>query len=56
MSDRLRQMLAAFKAGEIDEDEMIQRIVRQPFEEHLIGKRSLLSLLRSREHEEDHDG
>ena len=25
-------------------------------EEHLIGKRSLLSLLRSREHEEDHDG
>jgi len=38
MSDRLRQMLAAFKAGEIDEDEMIQRIVRQPFEEHLIGK------------------
>lgn len=38
MSDHLRQLLRAFAAGEVSEDEAIQRVVRQPFEEHLIGR------------------
>ena len=38
MSDHLRQILHAFAAGEISEEEALQRVVRQPFEEHLVGK------------------
>ncbi|MFW6057388.1 MAG: nickel pincer cofactor biosynthesis protein LarB, partial [Persicimonas sp.] len=38
MSTKIQQLLAAFKAGEIDDDEVIQRLVRQPFEEHILGR------------------
>lgn len=38
MSDKLRELLRAYAAGEVDENEALQRIVRQPFEEHLVGK------------------
>ncbi len=38
MSDKIQKLLAAFKAGEIDDDEVIQRLVRQPFEEHMLGR------------------
>ena len=38
MSDKIRQLLAAFKEGEASEDEVIQRLVRQPFEEHMLGR------------------
>lgn len=31
-------MLRAFAEGTIDEDEALQRIVRHPFEEHLVGR------------------
>lgn len=38
MSDHLRDILRAFAAGDITEHEALQRVVRQPFEEHLVGK------------------
>ncbi|MFW5968778.1 MAG: nickel pincer cofactor biosynthesis protein LarB, partial [Persicimonas sp.] len=38
MTTNIRQLLAQFKEGEVDEDEVIQRMVRQPFEEHLLGR------------------
>lgn len=38
MSDHLRRILRAYAGGEISEDEAMQRVVRQPFEEHLVGK------------------
>lgn len=30
--------MRAFREGEVEEDEVIQKLVRQPFEEHLIGR------------------
>ena len=38
MSERLRELLRAYRAGEIDEDQMVQKVVREPFEEHLLGR------------------
>ena len=38
MSDTIRRLLARFKEGEVSEDEVIQRLVRQPFEEHMLGR------------------
>jgi NCAIR mutase (PurE)-related protein len=38
MSDDIRQLLRQFRDGDIDEDEIIQRLVRQPFEEHMLGR------------------
>lgn len=38
MSERIRKMLQQFREGEIEEEEILQRLVRQPFEEHLIGR------------------
>ena len=38
MSDELRTLLQRYRDGEVDEDELIQRIVRQPFEEHMLGR------------------
>ncbi|MEZ4458657.1 MAG: nickel pincer cofactor biosynthesis protein LarB [bacterium] len=34
----LRNLLHAWRDGELSEDELIQRIVREPFEEHLLGR------------------
>lgn len=34
----LRNLLHAWRDGELGEDELIQRIVREPFEEHLLGR------------------
>ncbi len=38
MSDVLREMLRAYRDGEVGEEEILQKLVRQPFEEHLIGR------------------
>lgn len=38
MSEALRQLLQDFREGNVSEDEVIQRIVRQPFEEHMLGR------------------
>lgn len=38
MSDEIRTLLQKFRDGEVEEDEVIQRLVRQPFEEHLLGR------------------
>lgn len=38
MSESIRELLSAFRDGEVTEDEVIQRLVRQPFEEHLLGR------------------
>ena len=38
MSDKIRALLTKFKAGELSEDEMVQRVVRQPFEEYMLGR------------------
>lgn len=38
MTTKIQQLLQAFKAGDVDEDEVIQRLVRQPFEEHMLGR------------------
>jgi NCAIR mutase (PurE)-related protein len=38
MTTKIRQLLEQFKAGDVDEDEVIQRLVRQPFEEHMLGR------------------
>jgi NCAIR mutase (PurE)-related protein len=34
----LRNLVHAWRDGELGEDELIQRIVREPFEEHLLGR------------------
>jgi NCAIR mutase (PurE)-related protein len=36
--NKIEELLRAFKRGEVEEDEIIQRLVRQPFEEGLIGR------------------
>lgn len=38
MPEGLHELLELFRAGEVEADEVVQRLVRQPFEEHLIGK------------------
>lgn len=38
MSESIRELLSAFRDGEVSEEEVIQRLVRQPFEEHLLGR------------------
>jgi NCAIR mutase (PurE)-related protein len=38
MTTKIRQLLEQFKAGDVDQDEVIQRLVRQPFEEHMLGR------------------
>ncbi len=38
MSDHLRELLQDYRHGNVSEDEVIQRIVRQPFEEHMLGR------------------
>jgi NCAIR mutase (PurE)-related protein len=38
MSENIRELLAAFKEGEVSEEKVIQQLVRQPFEEHLLGR------------------
>lgn len=38
MSQQLTDLLRRFKLGEVDEEEVVQRMVRQPFEEALIGR------------------
>ena len=38
MSERLRELLRAFRDGQVSEEEVIQKVVREPFEEHLIGR------------------
>lgn len=38
MSNKIRRLLADFREGHVSEDEVIQRLVRQPFEEHLLGR------------------
>lgn len=38
MSDDIRRLLRDYRAGDADEDEVIQKLVRQPFEEHLVGR------------------
>jgi pyridinium-3,5-biscarboxylic acid mononucleotide synthase len=47
MSDKIRALLKQYRDGEVDEDEMVQRIVRQPFEEHLIGRFDHLRKIRT---------
>ena len=47
MSEVLRDLLRAFVEGEISEEEALQRIVRQPFEEHLVGKFDHLRKIRT---------
>lgn len=34
----LKDLLYAWRDGELAEDELVQRIVREPFEEHLLGR------------------
>lgn len=38
MSKNIRELLSAFREGEVSQEEVIQRLVRQPFEEHLLGR------------------
>lgn len=38
MSERIHKLLEDFKAGDVDAEEVVQRLVRQPYEEHLIGR------------------
>lgn len=38
MSEAIRDLLESYRDGEISEDEIIQRLVRQPFEEHMLGR------------------
>ncbi|MFB6352312.1 MAG: nickel pincer cofactor biosynthesis protein LarB [Bradymonadaceae bacterium] len=38
MSDQLRELLRQYRNGDADEDEVIQRLIRQPFEEHMLGR------------------
>jgi pyridinium-3,5-biscarboxylic acid mononucleotide synthase len=38
MTRELRELLHAYRDGDMGVDEVIQRIVRQPYEEHILGK------------------
>lgn len=38
MSERILELLRAYRQGEVEESEILQRLVRQPFEEHMIGR------------------
>ncbi|AWV90741.1 nickel pincer cofactor biosynthesis protein LarB [Bradymonas sediminis] len=38
MSEDINTLLRRFKAGEVSEDEVVQRMVREPFEKHMIGR------------------
>lgn len=38
MTERVRKLLRRFREGEVDEDEVLQRLVREPFEEHMLGR------------------
>jgi NCAIR mutase (PurE)-related protein len=38
MTDDIRQLLRDYKEGEVDEEHVLQRLVRQPFEEHMLGR------------------
>ena len=38
MSDEIRGLLRAFRDGDVGEDEIIEKLVDQPYEEHLLGK------------------
>lgn len=38
MSEKLRHLLERYRAGDVSEDDVIQRLVRQPFEEHMLGR------------------
>lgn len=38
MSDELRRLLREFRQGELDEDEVLEKLARRPFEEHLLGR------------------
>lgn len=38
MSDVVRDLLRAFRAGEVEEEEVVRRLVKKPYEEHLIGR------------------
>jgi hypothetical protein len=38
MNDALDELLSAFRDGEVSKEEVVQRLVRQPFEEHLLGR------------------
>ena len=36
--DEIRTLLRDFRDGEADEEQVLQRLVRQPYEEHLLGR------------------
>ncbi len=38
MSDEIRNLLRGYRDGDVDEDEILERLVRQPYEEHLLGR------------------
>ncbi|RAL22122.1 nickel pincer cofactor biosynthesis protein LarB [Lujinxingia litoralis] len=38
MSEVVRELLRAYRDGEVAEDEVVDRLVQHPFEEHLIGR------------------
>ncbi len=38
MSDEILHLLERFRSGQVEAEEVVQRLVRQPFEEHLIGR------------------
>lgn len=38
MTSELRQLLRAVRNGDVSEDDAVQRIVRQPYETHILGK------------------
>lgn len=38
MSDQLHRLLDDFKEGRVGRDEVVQRITRHPFEEHMLGR------------------
>jgi NCAIR mutase (PurE)-related protein len=38
MNDTLDDLLSAFREGDVSKEEVVQRLVRQPFEEHLLGR------------------
>ncbi|MFB6264436.1 MAG: nickel pincer cofactor biosynthesis protein LarB [Bradymonadaceae bacterium] len=36
--DSIRELLRQYRDGELDEDEIVQRVVRRPFEENILGR------------------
>ncbi len=38
MSDEIRRLLRAFRDGNVDEEEILDRLVRKPYEDHLLGR------------------